>query len=106
MNHYSIASALLEIRKTSRYSPAAFANFIESAAVNKFNHDDGKTILIFADYSALQINNDTHSIDSIDGIMSGLIEIAMRIQALPESAVTDVPAYLYCDLLKWLRHNS
>lgn len=105
MNRYSIASALLEIRKTSRYSPAAFANFVESVAVNKFNHYD-KTILILADYSALQINNDTHSIDSIDGIRGVLIEIAVRIQALPESAVNDIPAYLYCDLLKWLRHNN
>ena len=105
MNRYSIASALLEIRKTSRYSPAAFANFIESIAVNKFNHDD-KAILIFVDYSALQIDDDTHSIDSIDGIMSALLEIAVRIQALPESTVNDIPSYLYCDLLKWLRHNN
>lgn len=105
MNRYSIASALLEIRKTSRYSPAAFANFIESIAVNEFNHDD-KTILILADYSALQIDGNTHCIDSIDGIMSALLEIAVRIQALPESTVNDIPSYLYCDLLKWLRHNS
>lgn len=105
MNRYSIASALLEIRKTSHYSPAAFANFIESVAVNKFNRND-KTILLYADYSALQIDADTHSIDSIDGIMSALLEIAVRIQALPESTVNDIPSYLYCDLLKWLRHNN
>lgn len=104
MKNYSVASALLETRKTSRYLPAAFANFAESAAVNKFNRD-GKTILIFSDYSALQIDNNTNNIDSIDATISGLIEIVARLQQF-SSNPADIPAYLWRDLREWLRQHE
>lgn len=39
-------------------------------------------------------------------LSSDLIEIIARLQALPESAAVDIPAYLRRDLLKWLRKND
>lgn len=105
MKGHTIASALLEIRKDSRYLPHAFADFAEAASVNKFQPAD-KTILIFSDYSALMIDKDTYSVDHIDGITSDLIEIAIRLQTLPSTAVADIPAYLCRDLLKWLRRHE
>lgn len=105
MNRYSIASALLEKRKTSRYSPAAFANFIESAAVNKFNRDGGKTALIFSDYSVLLIDNKTHNVESIDDVMCGLFEIIARLIQY-QSNPADIPAYLCRDLREWLHQHG
>lgn len=105
MNHYSIANALLDARKTSRYSPAAFANFIESAAVNKFNRDAGKTVLIFSDYSVLLIDNKTRNVESIDDVMCGLFEIVARLIQY-QSNPADIPAYLWRDLREWLHQHG
>lgn len=104
MNRYSLASALLEIRKTSRYSPAAFANFVESAAVHKFNRND-RTILLYADYSALQIDSDTKSVESVDDVTGNLIEIIARLLQYQNNPA-DIPAYLWRDLREWLRNHG
>nr|DAG22324.1 MAG TPA: hypothetical protein [Caudoviricetes sp.] len=104
MKSYSIASALLEIRKTSHYSPAAFANFIESIAVNKFNRYE-KTILIFVDYSALQIDTDTKSVEAVDDMTGNLIEIVARLLQYQNNPA-DIPAYLWRDLREWLRNHG
>lgn len=101
---YSIASALLEIRKTSNYLPKAFADFVESAAVHKFNRND-RTILLYADYSALQIDDDTKSVDSVDDVTSNLIEIAARLLQYQNNPA-DIPAYLWRDLREWLRDHG
>ena len=104
MNRYSLASALLEIRKTSRYSPAAFANFAESAAVHKFNRND-RTILLYADCSALQIDADTKSVESVDDATGNLIEIVARLLQYQNNPA-DIPAYLCRDLREWLRNHG
>lgn len=101
---YSIASALLEIRKTSNYLPRAFADFVDSAAVYKFNRND-RTILLYADYSALQIDDDTKSVDSVDDVTSNLIEIVARLLQYQNNPA-DIPAYLWRDLREWLRNHG
>jgi hypothetical protein len=101
---YSIASALLEIRKTSNYLPRFFADFVESAAVHKFNRG-GKTILIYEDFSALQIDDDTKSVDSVDGVTSNLIEIIARLLQYKNNPA-DIPTYLWSDLREWLRQHG
>lgn len=101
---YTIAGALLEVRKTSYYLSKAFADFAESAAVHKFNRND-KTILIYADYSALQIDADTKSIESVDDVTSNLIEIVARLLQYQNNPA-DIPAYLWRDLREWLRNHG
>lgn len=101
---YSIASALLEIRKTSNYLPRAFADFAESAAVHKFNRND-RTILLYADYSALQIDDDTKSVEAVDDVTNNLIEIIARLLQYQNNPA-DIPAYLWRDLREWLRNHG
>lgn len=43
---------------------------------------------------------------TIAGAAGDLIEIIARLQALPESAAVNIPAYLRRDLLKWLQQNG
>ena len=94
---YTIAAAFLEARKTSCYLPKA-------AAVHKFNRND-KTILLYADYSALQIDADTKSVESVDDVTGNLIEIAARLLQYQNNPA-DIPAYLWRDLLEWLRNHE
>jgi hypothetical protein len=101
---YSLANALLEIRKTSNYLPRAFADFAESAAVHKFNRS-GKTILIYEDFSALQIDDDTKSVDSVDAVTSNLIEVIARLLQYQNNPA-DIPTYLWSDLREWLRQHG
>lgn len=93
MKSYSIASALLN---------SAFVDFAESGVINKFNRN-GKTILIYADYSALQIDNVTKCIDLVNGATSDAIEITARLLQLSEQEINDIPTYLRKNLLKYLR---
>jgi hypothetical protein len=102
--YYSLASALLEIRKTSNYLPRFFADFVESAAVHKFNRG-GKTILIYDDFSALQIDDDTKSVDSVDAVTSNLIEVIARLLQYQNNPA-DIPTYLWHDLKEWLRQHG
>lgn len=105
LKSYTIATAFLEARKTSCYlSKADFVGFVESAAVHKFNRN-GKTILLYADYSALQIDADTKSVDSVDDATGNLIEIATRLLQYQNNPA-DIPAYLWCDLREWLRNHE
>lgn len=104
IKNYTIGGALLEARKTSNYSPKAFADFVESAAVHKFNRND-KTILLYADYSALQIDADTKSVESVDDVTSNLIEIVARLLQYQNNPA-DIPAYLWRDLREWLRNHG
>lgn len=101
---YTIAGAFLEVRKTSCYLPKAFADFVESAAVHKFNRND-KTILLYADYSALQIDADTKSVESVDDVTGNLIEIVARLLQYQNNPA-DIPAYLWRDLREWLRNHG
>lgn len=101
---YTIAGAFLEARKTSCYLPKAFADFAESAAVHKFNRND-KIILLYADYSALQIDADTKSVESVDDATSNLIEIVARLLQYQNNP-TDIPVYLWRDLREWLRNHG
>jgi hypothetical protein len=74
-------------RKTSCYLPKAFADFVESAAVHKFNRND-KVILL-----------------SDDDVTSNLIEIVARLLQYQNNPA-DIPAYLRHDLLEWLRNHG
>lgn len=97
---YTIAAAFLEARKTSCYLPKAdFAGFVESAAVHKFNRND-KIILLYSDYSALQIDA-----ESVDVVTNNLIEIVARLLQYQNNPA-DIPAYLWCDLREWLRNHG
>lgn len=101
---YTIAGAFLKAHKTSCYLPKAFADFVESAAVHKFNRN-GKTILLYADYSALQIDADTKSVESVDDVTGNLIEIIVRLLQYQNNPA-DIPAYLWRDLREWLRNHG
>lgn len=101
---YTIAGAFLEARKTSCYLPKAFADFVESAAMHKFNRND-KIILLYSDYSALQIDAETKSVDSVDDVTSNLIEIVARLLQYQNNPA-DIPAYLWRDLREWLRSHG
>lgn len=83
--------------KTSCYLP-------ESAAVLKFNRN-GKTILLYADYSALQIDADTKSVESVDAVTGNLIEIIARLLQY-QNNLADIPVYLWRDLREWLRNHE
>lgn len=102
--YYTIAEAFLEARKTSCYLPKAFVDFVESAAVHKFNRND-KTILLYADYSALQIDADTKSVEAVDDATGNLIEITARLLQYQNNPA-DIPVYLWRDLREWLRNHS
>ena len=82
---YTIGGALLE----------DFADFVESAAVHKFNRND-KTTLLYAD---------TKSVESVDDVTSNLIEIVARLLQYQNNPA-DIPAYLRHDLLEWLRNHG
>jgi hypothetical protein len=97
---YTIAGALLEARKTTK----SFAAFVESAAVHKFNLS-GKTILLYGDFSALQIDTDTKSVEFVDDITGNLIEIVARLLQYQNNPA-DIPAYLWRDLREWLRYHG
>lgn len=101
---YTIAGALLEVCKTSCYLPKAFVAFVESAAVHKFNRND-KIILLYSDYSALQIDADTKSVEAVDDATSNLIEIVARLLQYQNNPA-DIPAYLWRDLREWLRNHG
>lgn len=92
---YTIGGALLEARKTSNYLPKDFVDFVESAAVHKFNRND-KTIFLYAD---------TKSVAAIDDATSNLIEIVARLLQYQNNPA-DIPAYLRRDLLEWLRNHG
>lgn len=79
---YTIGGALLEARKTSNYLPKDFA-----------------------DYSALQIDADTKSVESVDDATSNLIEIVARLLQYQNNPA-DIPAYLRRDLREWLRNHG
>lgn len=95
LKNYTIGGALLEARKTSNYLPKDFADFVESAAVHKFNRND-KTILLYAD---------TKSVESVDDVTSNLIEIVARLLQYQNNPA-DIPAYLWRDLREWLRNHG
>lgn len=99
---YTIAAAFLEARKTADF--AGFAGFVESAAVHKFNRND-KIILLYSDYSALQIDADTKSVESVDDVTNNLIEIAARLLQYQNNPA-DIPTYLLRDLREWLRNHE
>lgn len=102
---YTIAAAFLEARKTSCYLPKAdFAGFVESAAVHKFNRND-KIILLYSDYSALQIDADTKGVEAVDDVTNNLIEIVARLLQYQNNPA-DIPAYLWRDLREWLRNHG
>lgn len=101
---YTIAEALLEARKISCYLPKAFAVKAESAAVQKFNRND-KVILLYSDYSALQIDADTKSVEAVDDVTGNLIEIVARLLQYQNNPA-DIPAYLWRDLREWLRNHG
>lgn len=102
---YTIAEAFLEARKTSCYLPKAdFAGFVESVAVHKFNRND-KIILLYSDYSALQIDAETKSVESVDDVTNNLIEIVARLLQYQNNPA-DIPAYLWRDLREWLRNHE
>ena len=99
---YTIAEAFLEYLPKAGF--AGFAGFVESAAVHKFNRN-GKTILLYADYSALQIDADTKSVESVDDVTGNLIEIIARLLQYQNNPA-DIPAYLWRDLREWLRNHE
>lgn len=101
---YTIAEAFLEARKTSRYLPKDFAGFVESVAVYKFNRND-KIILLYSDYSALQIDAETKSVESVGDVTNNLIEIVARLVQYQNNPA-DIPAYLWRDLREWLRNHG
>ena len=92
---YTIAAALLEARKTSCY--------LSKAAVHKFNRND-RTILLYADYSALQLDAGTKSVEAVDDATGNLIEITARLLQYQNNPA-DIPAYLWRDLREWLRNH-
>lgn len=94
---YTIAEAFLEAHKTSCY-------LLKSAAVHKFNRN-GKAILLYADYSALQIDADTKSVESVDDVTGNLIEIIARLLQYQNNPA-DIPVYLWRDLREWLRNHE
>ena len=94
---YTIAAAFLEARKTSNY-------LLKAAAVYKFNRND-KIILLYSDYSALQIDTETNSVESVDDVTGNLIEIIARLLQYQNNP-TDIPAYLWRDLREWLRNHE
>lgn len=96
---YTIAAAFLESRKTSCY-----LSKVESAAVHKFNRND-KIILLYSDYSALQIDTETKSVEAVDDATNNLIEIAARLLQYQNNPA-DIPAYLRRDLREWLRNHE
>lgn len=59
----------------------------------------------FADYSALQIDNGTKSVESVADATSNLIEIVARLLQYQNNPA-DIPAYLRHDLLEWLRNHE
>lgn len=79
------------------------SNYSPKAAVHKFNRN-GKTILLYADYSVLQIDAATKSVEAVDDATSNLIEIAARLLQYQNNPA-DIPAYLRRDLLEWLRNR-
>lgn len=102
---YTIAAAFLEARKTSCYlSKADFAGFVESVAVYKFNRND-KIILLYSDYSALQIDAETKTVEAVADVTNNLIEIVARLLQYQNNPA-DIPAYLWRDLREWLRNHG
>lgn len=93
---YTIAEAFLEARKTSCY--------LAESAVHKFNRND-KIILLYSDYSALQIDAETKSVESVDDVTGNLIEIIARLLQYQNNPA-DIPAYLRRDLREWLRNHE
>lgn len=93
----TIAEAFLEARKTSCY-------LAKAAAVHKFNRND-KIILLYSDYSALQIDAETKSVESVDDVTGNLIEIIARLLQYQNNPA-DIPAYLWRDLREWLRNHE
>lgn len=75
----------------------------KSYTMHKFNRND-KTILLYADYSALQIDDDTKSVASVDDVTGNLIEIAVRLLQYQNPA--DIPVYLWRGLREWLRSHE
>lgn len=59
----------------------------------------------FADYSALQIDAETKSVESVDDVTNNLIEIVARLLQYQNNPA-DIPAYLRRDLLEWLRNHG
>lgn len=102
MKSYTIASALIELQKTSDYIPQAFARFCESGAVNKFNRNSA-AVLIYADFSALLIDGDKINLPDDDA--GDIIELIARLQVLPNNKIRDIPAFWRYELLKYLRAN-
>ena len=49
--------------------------------MHKFNRND-KIILLYSDYSALQIDADTKSVESVDDVTGNLIEIVARFRRI------------------------
>ena len=96
--HFNIAG------QASNYLPKAFADFVESVAVHKFNRND-KIILLYSDYSALQIDAETKSVESVDDVTNNLIEIVARLLQYQNNPA-DIPAYLWRDLREWLRNHG
>lgn len=88
LKNYTIGGA-------SNYLPKDFADFVESAAVHKFNRND-KAILLYAD---------TKSVESVDDATSNLIEIVARLLQYQNNPA-DIPAYLRRDLREWLRNHG
>lgn len=78
--------------------------FLESVAVYKFNRND-KIILLYSDYSALQIDAETKSVESVDDAINNLIEIVARLLQYQNNPA-DIPAYLRRDLREWLRNHE
>lgn len=81
--------------------------FLEAAAVHKFNRND-KIILLYSDYSALQIDAETKSVESVDDVTGNLIEIIARLLQY-QNNLADIPAYLrrdLRDLREWLRNHE
>lgn len=93
---YTIAEAFLKAHKTSCY--------LAKAAVHKFNRND-KIILLYSDYSALQIDAETKSVESVDDVTGNLIEIIARLLQYQNNPA-DIPAYLWRDLREWLRNHE
>lgn len=72
--------------------------------VHKFNRDD-KIILLYSDYSALQIDAETKSVEAVDDVTNNLIEIAARLLQYQNNPA-DIPVYLWRGLREWLRSHE
>lgn len=96
---YTIAAAFLEA-----LPKADSAGFVESVAVHKFNRND-KIILLYSDYSALQIDAETKRVEAVDDATNNLIEIVARLLQYQNNPA-DIPAYLWRDLREWLRNHG